>query len=515
LCDSPVDILVPEFREACGEKKSVFIEYRINCHARDSGRLLISTWQRYREFEKLNKELATVGAPLLALPGKKWVGSVDVEARRMSLQRALQLCAKSEDSLPIPLAKFLTHVNKSSSVVPPGKKRSDSEGLIEAVAALHAATTSADKIMVDRGLQDELKKLGAVLLVAVAPLYMSCSQYSEYSSILLLGAFIGLCICICVCQEDARRRVAAMHAVKEKALELSTLARSMTESFSLCFGVDQKIKQATTSDPKIKSCLKVSESATMAQKVENPNLIQVDRKERQSTIILGFPAEPNAEEVRMWADRCCETVSENLQDGVNCYGMPWDVVKSGRDLQIWSSKVPGEAGKCWKMQFNLSTGITLEQLAEYQMNWDMRLKWDKGMQHGEVLKTLEDGHDICRYATYKILTVAPREFVDFRGCRISPDGKSLTHYFASLTEDHCAPTQDKCRGQIKIGTGVRYTVLPLVDPSANGSAKRQVRVEIVAEADPKGSLPMWLVNNAYTLQLNDTYKAMTTFFNKL
>merc|ERR1719326_109126 len=66
---------------------------------------MASTFRRYKEFCWLNDELKRAGEPIMRLPAKKHIRSVDVEQRRADLQKALRVAVQG--SIAEPLALFL------------------------------------------------------------------------------------------------------------------------------------------------------------------------------------------------------------------------------------------------------------------------------------------------------------------------------------------------------------------------------------------------------------------------
>ena len=150
---------------------------------------------------------------------------------------------------------------------------------------------------------------------------------------------------------------------------------------------------------------------------------------------------------------------------VNAFGSPWVVEKNSNGRQVWSSKIPGESRKVWKCSFIMKTNCGLQQILEENSVWEKRLKWEKTFTEGAILKRFVDAsdvYDVSRYCSGKILTVAPREFVDLRCWRPSPDGTNSLHAFVSLSSQDMAGLPDSSDGLVradnKAGCGIRWVL---------------------------------------------------------
>jgi len=177
------------------------------------------------------------------------------------------------------------------------------------------------------------------------------------------------------------------------------------------------------------------------------------------------------------------------------------------------SKVPGQSRSVWKTQFTFTSRMSMEFFVEAIVNWEERLKWDQGFSYGETLKSFQDCN-ITQSKTKQILTVSPREFIDVSACEISADRRSMIWYFAAATPeifpDMPPIGRGMVRGDVQVGSGIRATIL---SPAEDG--KNLWQIEVVAEADPKGWLPVSVINNAFTLQLSDNYKFMVKYFGNI
>lgn len=209
------------------------------------------------------------------------------------------------------------------------------------------------------------------------------------------------------------------------------------------------------------------------------------------------------------ATRSLELLEENLREDVNAYGQPWKVTKSSKDIEIWSSEIPGSSRRVWKSRYEFTTHAGLEEIIEEYRIWEKRLKWDTHLSHGEILKTFTKGPDICdvsRYVFKPVLTVAAREFVDLQCWHPSADGRTVVTTGASVTEKDMAglpsPTKDAVRGDNKVGTGVRFNLLP----SDGRSAGNRWEVFVVGDTDLKGLIPTWVINKAMAKTFNDVAK---------
>lgn len=561
--EAAIDIIVPEFREvhscssngeACNATNGVcFTMYRVDCYAHGRKERIATSWHRYSEFVKFNKELAAIDAPLVSLPPKKPFGCVDVESRRVWLQCALQTCIQSHNALPPPIAKFLqvpseaaeriraceasvstkAPVSNQKSVTiaeqmssPLGSRPSDlysTESEANAVAnsametaAVKSAMDNADLVLQNQELHSQLTRLATALLVAVAPLYMS-SHVSL--SMLLLGACSSLWLCICISRKDTDRRLAAMQVVKDQVGQLSAGLRTATGSFSSAckIAVTGSFSSAYKTDNYV-------EGQTSKRKVRSDsisNQVALDWIVQSSSPSILLPSvKPLPEGLKLMADDSFEMLTRNLRDDVNAYGLAWEIAKGGDNPQIWCSKVPGETRKVWKMHFTFASSLNLEQLLESMMIWDERLKWDETMAHGEFVQTFENGYEISQYHTKPILTVSSREFVDFRGSQRSADESSALTFFSSLTSHDVvevgselpSPTKGMVRGENKMGSGHRLTLLPEPDTA---SGKNKWKFEVIAEADPKGWIPTTVINKAFTMTLTDNAKLTTNYFGQL
>lgn len=230
--------------------------------------------------------------------------------------------------------------------------------------------------------------------------------------------------------------------------------------------------------------------------------------------------EPSSAGLKVIADRGHNTLIRHLDAEINAYGSPWEVSKSpliNKNQRIWSSKVPGQSRKVWKSIFTFKSSFSLEQLVDHLMIWDQRLKWDKSFSHGETLRSFEGVGDVSRQYTKQILTVSPREFVDLMSYRVSTDGRSFVFFFTSLTQDDMpglpATSKGMVRGESISGSGVRYSLLSS-EELGDGSIENLWQIEVIAEADPKGWIPVSVINSAFTMTLGENYTNITKYFGK-
>lgn len=329
---------------------------------------------------------------------------------------------------------------------------------------------------------------------------------------LLLGACSALWLCAGISQKDLSQRKAAMQDVKQKASQLSEAIRMMSHIGGSVAG------QCAGSFTRSFSREASQESAASAPKVAAAPQYQPSVSASPST---GTVLQPMPDALKLLADDCCTMLTQHLGTDINGYGQPWEVCRSpllNKNQQVWSSKVPGQSRKVWKSQYTFTSKINFDQFVDYIMVWDQRLKWDQGFSIGENLTEFEGGCNVCRYCTKQILTVSPREFVDLASCRVSADRRSFLYFFKSLSSNDLpglpSPSRGMVRGESMKGSGLRVTLLSS-DQQDDGSMKNVWQMEVIAEADPKGWIPVSVINNAFAMTLSDNYRDVTSYFTKL
>jgi len=220
--------------------------------------------------------------------------------------------------------------------------------------------------------------------------------------------------------------------------------------------------------------------------------------------------------LREAGNRNCEMLTSNLQDDVNTYGLPWEASKSSNGVDIWKSKVPGQSRMVWKIRFTAISNASLTQIINDFRIWEIRIKRDTTFGQGAVLKTFADTdeYDVDLCTTKQILTVSPRELLQLRCWRRFADNGGFLHSFGSVSPDVLPglPGPSKVvRGVSHAGSGMRWTLLP----ESGNSERRKWRVEMVAEAEPKGWIPVSVINQAMSMQCMDQASGITKYFANL
>jgi hypothetical protein len=515
--------------------------YRVDCYVPVSGQLISTTWKRYSEFVTLNRELALAGEPKLNLPPKKTLGTINLEERRLGLERALQVYTQGRCQLAQPLANFLcvtvagpdALVTQSALQTEPGnhsgqsivdnsrlsrittadtlnareleqqskstpvaetKCKSDqsnaaqilrgADELLRADVALKTAISAADEMLVDRSRQNQLGRVAVVLFVASLFARRLRRSWNKTLSVLILGASGGLSFGLFAARRDVSRRGQVVQVVKERAAELSAKLHTLLGEGS--------------STPPVASVISQAKSSTNSQTHQGNEVV------------------PKA--LVDVAGRSLEMMTKHLHDDVNAFGCPWVESKNSNGLQILRSKVPGQARMVWKGKFIVNTACSVSQIMDEFRNWEKRLKHDQTFRDGAILQKFTDEYDIDRCYTKQILTVSSREFVHIRSWRVLPNERGFAHTFTTLTSEDMpglpAPVKGIIRGDNMAGCGMQWTLLDCAD-GGGSPLKNNWEVRIVAEGDPKGWIPTSVINAAMTMQLSDSARGLLQHFGSM
>jgi hypothetical protein len=304
--------------------------------------------------------------------------------------------------------------------------------------------------------------------------------------------------------------VKAVEAVKDRAADFSSKLAALLDvqtswSFATSTYKERDMAAAASTVSLLSTAATTTASSAVSQVADSANISSTTQQ------VASLPPA-----LAVVAARSFDMITRHFQDDVNAYGCPWEVSKSNNALKVWRSKVPGQSRMVWKVNFTISTNSSLPDIMDEFKNWDKRLKFDVTYAEGAVLKTFQDGtdgYDIDHCRTKPILTIASREFVQFRSWRHLPGESGFVHTFTSVTSEDMpglpAPSKH-VRGEVLPGSGTKFTLLPSSD--AGESLKNDWAVEIVSESDLKGWIPTSVLNSAMTMVITDTARAITNHF---
>jgi hypothetical protein len=157
----------------------------------------------------------------------------------------------------------------------------------------------------------------------------------------------------------------------------------------------------------------------------------------------------------------------------------WELIESSAGISVWETKTPGTklAGVKGEAIINAPINRVLFVLADVERS----IEWVDGLKTSKVLE--KNGiFETVMYQEFGLpWPVSNRDFV-FRGkAHKEPDGKWIIEI---KSENHPkAPKTSGVRGEL---IESMYVLTPL------GPSSTKLQVEIIC--DPKGSIPIWLVN---------------------
>lgn len=487
-----IAIAVPQARaELDTDSGQAFVAYCIECHSTRTGERLSSCWRRFREFEAINRCLRAAGVQPLRLP-RKTFGPADVERRRVLLEYALRKHVHSQRHLSRPLLEWLMLPAHLHPIYNSEPVDADAANICKApAAARYKAMTEAHRANIKEAVIDASKR-SRLVLAAMSVFVMALSlrtPWDDGARMLLLGVCCGLLICSAVWFQSARRWRAGFTVLIEQAAQAAKELGLDTSTLVGLEGCGKGLNEL---------------GCTMVSGTHRFPLQDRQAAPEQQDSVEGARLPPALQKE---ADHAMELLELNLQEEHNCEGQMWETKDSGGGIAVSSSAIPGTGRRMWKSRVGIPerAGLTMHDLASSVVQWEERLRWDKSVSEGKVVKKFEGGYDLVSYRSSPAAggAISAREFFDIRKiCQLPGEGAGVMIALMSVTTDQMPDLPPPGNGIVRAcsqpGGGMRIT----------RTAQGGFVVETIGCIDIKGWVPVKVINLAMSGTLKDMCKAM-------
>uniref|UniRef100_A0A7S3LHA1 START domain-containing protein n=1 Tax=Aplanochytrium stocchinoi TaxID=215587 RepID=A0A7S3LHA1_9STRA len=208
-----------------------------------------------------------------------------------------------------------------------------------------------------------------------------------------------------------------------------------------------------------------------------------------------------------------EDFEKNVAGEKTCDGTTWKLLEDSPDLKIYRADFPGESIKRWKVECEVEG--KQDKIFDQLFDWNIRLKWDTALSHGEILTELHPDGAGDRVVVNKIHTapagggaVSSREMVDAGLLRYRDDGGLLFSAISVGPEFNkhlpCLPKPKSNPIRAFTFSGGGAALIPL-EQSENPTKFKYI---LVSNVDLKGWLMTSVINSATSGALKDSTRAM-------
>jgi hypothetical protein len=180
-----------------------------------------------------------------------------------------------------------------------------------------------------------------------------------------------------------------------------------------------------------------------------------------------------------------------LKDG----GAGWELVDKGKEMVLYEREVPGSDVIAFK-----GVGVLeapLARVASIILDVEHAHEWVDSMEESKLLKRLSP----LEYVAYSHIgtpfVMKDREFVSHVQMEIDPASKSFSLTY-KMVDDESAPKTSYIRGQL---IHSRFLL-----QSLDGGKRTSLLAEV--HADPRGSVPKWIVNLFQRAWPKNTFKGI-------
>mmetsp|Transcript_12602 Transcript_12602/g.14454 ORF Transcript_12602/g.14454 Transcript_12602/m.14454 type:complete len:318 (-) Transcript_12602:161-1114(-) len=212
--------------------------------------------------------------------------------------------------------------------------------------------------------------------------------------------------------------------------------------------------------------------------------------------------------------KCISDFEKNcMQGSKTCDETEWKVLEEASDLKICRADYPGLSIKRWKVECEIEGDR--DEIFEQLFDWNIRLKWDTAIAHGEILEEFEPDGAGDRLIVNKIHTapagggaVSSREMIDAGLLRYTEEGglyfsgASLGPEFNKHLPFLPKPKSDPVRAVTHTGGGMALLPLEQVENP------KRFKYILVTNVDLKGWLMTSVINSATTGALKESTRAM-------
>lgn len=172
----------------------------------------------------------------------------------------------------------------------------------------------------------------------------------------------------------------------------------------------------------------------------------------------------------------------------------WELKKHEDGIKVYAGSVPNSNIKAIKLECTIDA--TIPQLTALLLDAKAHERWVYSTETSYEVKKIDDNHVIYYSAMSMPWPVKNRDIVVDLKLTLNPNTKVLTVNGAAIP-GHVAVKKDVIR---VTSSKVLWTVTPI-------SAK-QLKIEYIAQADPGGSIPAWVVNMFCTKGPFETFKRL-------